>query len=179
MDEVAIIDHIEQVNDVADLYLRGFNEMEIGRQLGIPKARVSGFLKEWKASAANNEAVRLRAREALAGADQHYGHIIKQTYEVIDDLSGGALTTQEQTVKLNALKLLSDLEQKRMDMLHKAGLLENKELADQLLENERKQELLMKILLEVSATCPVCKPKMLQRLAEVNDSQEAVVIYNA
>ena len=35
-------------------------------------------------------------------------------------------------------------------MLQKAGLLENKELSDQLLETERKQELLMKVLIEVS-----------------------------
>lgn len=183
MDESQILDHLEEVNAVATFYMQGKNETEIGRELDIPKAKVSRLLKEWKSMAANNEAVRSRAREALAGADQHYGQLIKQAYQVVEDMNtsqmlNGQLTTQEQTVKLNALKLISDFESKRMDMLHRAGLLENKELADQLMETERKQELLMAILKEVSGQCSHCKPQVLRRLSDINkEKDEATVIY--
>lgn len=169
-----ILTHLEEVNAVATEYIKGLNETEISRELDIPKARVSSLLREWKQMASNSEAVRSRAREALAAADQHYGKLIKQAYEVIDD----ANLNQNSSVKLNAIKLVLDIETRRIDMLQKAGLLENKELAEQLLETERKQELLMNILKEVSGQCSVCKPKVLSRLAEVSGpTGEAVVIH--
>lgn len=171
-----ILTHLEEVNAVATEYIKGLNETEISKELDIPKARVSSLLREWKQMASNSEAVRSRAREALAAADQHYGKLIKQAYEVIDD----ANLNQNSSVKLNAIKLVLDIETRRIDMLQKAGLLENKELAEQLLETERKQELLMNILKEVSGQCSVCKPKVLKRLAEVSGpTGEAVVIHES
>lgn len=171
-----LIEHIEEVNRVASEYIKGFNESEISRELDIPRARVSTLLREWKSMASNSEAVRSRAREALSGADQHYSKLIKQAYEVIDE----ATTNSNLSAKTAAIKLILDIESKRIDMLQKAGLLENKELADQLLETERKQELLMDVLKEVSGSCAVCKPKVLKRLAEVSGpTGEAVVIHES
>ena len=171
-----ILTHIEEVNAVATEYIKGLNETEISRELDIPKARVSSLLKEWKQMASSSEAVRSRAREALAAADQHYSKLIKQAYEVIEDANTGS----NLTAKTAAIKLVLDIETRRIDMLQKAGLLENKELADQLLETERKQELLMKILTEVSGQCNTCKPKVLARLAEVSGpTGGAVVIHDA
>ena len=169
-----LLDHIEEVNRVATEYIKGLNETEISKELDIPKARVSTLLKEWKSMASNSEAVRSRAREALASADVHYSKLIKQAYEVIDD----ATTTANLSAKTAAIKLVLDIESRRIDMLQKAGLLENKELADQLLETERKQEILMGILKEVSGECSTCKPKVLKRLAEASGpTGEAVVIH--
>jgi hypothetical protein len=171
-----LIEHMEEVNRVATEYIKGFNETEISKELDIPRARVSSLLREWKSMASNSEAVRSRAREALAGADQHYSKLIKQAYEVIDE----ATILSNLSAKTAAIKLILDIESKRIDMLQKAGLLENKELADQLLETERKQELLMEILKDVSGSCAVCKPKVLKRLAEVSGpTGEAVVIHES
>jgi hypothetical protein len=169
-----LIEHMEEVNRVASEYIKGFNESEISRELDIPRARVSSLLKEWKSMASNSEAVRARAREALSGADQHYSKLIKQAYEVIEE----ATLLGNLSAKTGAIKLILDIESKRIDMLQKAGLLENKELADQLLETERKQELLMKILIDISGKCPTCKAKVVARLAEVSGPNgEAVVIH--
>lgn len=169
-----MLDHIEEVNKVATEYIKGLNETEISKELDIPKARVSSLLREWKQMASNSEAVRSRAREALASADVHYSKLIKQAYEVIDE----ATANSNLTAKTTAIKLVLDIESRRIDMLQKAGLLENKELADQLMETERKQELLTNILKEVSGQCHTCKPKVLQRLAEVSGpTGEAVVIH--
>jgi hypothetical protein len=171
-----IIGHIEEVNKVATEYIKGLNESEISKELDIPRARVSSLLREWKSMASNSEAVRARAREALSGADTHYSRLIKQAYEIIEDANTqGALT-----VKATAIKLILDIESKRIDMLQKAGLLENKEMAEQLLETERKQELLMKVLIEVSGTCSKCKSEVLKRLSEVSgNSGEAIVIHES
>ena len=167
-----LIEHMEEVNRVAAEYIKGLNESEISRELDIPRARVSSLLREWKSMASNSEAVRARAREALAAADTHYSKLIKQAYEVIDD----ATTTANLSAKTAAIKLVLDIESRRIDMLQKAGLLENKELADQLLETERKQELIMDILKDVAAKHPEIKNEILKRLAEVSGPTGKAVI---
>ncbi len=168
-----ILTHIEEVNAVATEYIKGLNETEISRELDIPKARVSALLREWKQMASNSEAVRSRAREALAAADQHYSKLIKQAYEVIDEAS----QSSNLTAKTNGIKLVLDIETRRLDMLQKAGLLENKELAEQLLETERKQELIMGILRDVASKYPSIKNEIIMRLQEVaGPTGEAVVI---
>ena len=75
--------------------------------------------------------------------------------------------TANQSLSLRAgvIKTIADLEAKRIDMLQRAGLLENQELAEQLIEQERKQELITKIIVEVVSKCPTCKPRVLQRMS--------------
>ena len=167
-----ILSHLEEVNKVATEYIKGFNESEISKQLDIPRTRVVSLLKEWKSMASNSEAVRARAREALSSADTHYSRLIKQAYEVIEDANTqGALTS-----KTAAIKLILDIESRRIEMLQKAGLLENKELADQILENEKKQEILIKILKEVSGECSKCKNEVAKRLAQITVSDGMITL---
>lgn len=167
-----IVLHLEEVNKVAAEYIKGNDESAISKSLDIPRNRVVRLLNEWRGMISNNEAIRARAKEALAGADQHYNHLIRKAYEVIDD----ADQTQNLGAKTNALKLILDIENKRMDMLQKAGLLENKELADQLIEQERKQEILLGILKEVVGNCNHCKVEVAKRLAGYGGPNEAVTI---
>jgi hypothetical protein len=172
MDSKDLVLHIEEVNTVASEYIKGNDASAISKTLDIPRNRVLSLLNEWRSMVANNEAVRIRAREALAGADQHYNHLIKQAYEVIDD----ANTTANLSAKTTAIKLILDIEGKRIDMLQKAGLLENKELADQLLEQEQKQDVLVGILREVSGDCPRCRNEVAKRLAQVSDQGEVITV---
>ncbi len=57
-----------------------------------------------------------------------------------------------------------------------ARLLDNAELATQLAETERKQDILVKILKEVTATCPKCKLEVAKRLSQITGIVEPVVI---
>jgi hypothetical protein len=171
-----IILHLEEVNSVAAEYIKGKDESAIAKQLDIPRNRVVKLLNEWRSMVSNNEAIRGRAREALAGADQHYNHLIKRAYEVVED----AEQTQNLGAKTNALKLILDIENKRIDMLQKAGLLENKELADQLIETERKQEMIMNVLKDIAAERPDIRNEIVRRLADISgSSDEAVVVYDS
>lgn len=175
MDSKDIVLHIEEVNKVAAEYIKGKDASAISKELDIPRNRVLSLLNEWRDMIANNEAVRIRAREALAGADQHYNHLIRQAYEVIDD----ANTLANLNAKTTAIKLIMDIEGKRIDMLQKAGLLENKELADQLLEAERKQEILVRILKEVSGNCNTCRNEVARRLAQASGQEEVITVEHA
>ena len=61
-------------------------------------------------------------------------------------------------------------------MLQQVGLLDNAELATQVAEAERKQDVLVKILKEVTSNCPKCKLEVAKRLSQITGIVEAVVI---
>lgn len=169
---VDVISYIDEMNTVAASYIKGNDESTISRELDIPRARVVKLLNDWRNAITDNEAIRVRAKEALAVADTHYNHLIQQAYEVIEDSN----LTSNLSSKTAAIKLIMDIEGRRIDMLQKAGLLENKELAEQLIETERKQTILVKILQDVVGTCDKCKFEVARRLTEVAASDEALVV---
>jgi hypothetical protein len=122
--------------------------------------------------ASNNAAIRERAREALVAADTHYNKLIQQTYEVIDD----ATTTANLSAKTTAIKLVLDIESRRIDMLQKAGLLENKELAEEMLAIEKRQDILMNILKDIAAEHPEIRDKIMRRLSDASRNEEVITI---
>jgi len=172
MNDTDIMLHLDEVNKVASEYVKGNTEIQISKSLDIPRTRVVRLLDEWRGMIANNDAIRARAREALATADQHYNRLIQKAYEVIDSAeSQGDLGEKRQS-----LKLILEIENKRIEMLQKAGLLENKEIAEELMESERKMEVLVKILREVSGQCDHCKVEVTKRLADVAKPDEVITV---
>jgi hypothetical protein len=169
--EAALVNHLDLVNKVASEYLKGSDASEISKILNIPRVKVTELLTDWRVMAANNQAIHARAKEALAGADQHFSSLIKKAYEVIDS----ADSTANLTAKTTSIKLIADIESKRLEMLQKAGLLDNQELADELLETERKQEILISILKEVTSSCESCRPKVLTKLSQVNEGGVVII----
>lgn len=166
------LDHLDLMNTVVSEYLKGDDPTTIAKTLKMSRVRVVGLLAEWRGLISNNEAIRSRAKEALASADQHYSRLIGKAYEVIDS----ADLRDNLSAKTNAIKLIADMEAKRIDMLQKSGMLENKELAEELAESERKQTVLENILKEVVSDCSHCKREVLSRLSSVSDPEEAVVV---
>ncbi len=172
MNDTDIVLHLDEVNKVASEYVKGSTEIQISKTLDMPRTRVVRLLDEWRGMIANNDAIRARAREALATADQHYNRLIQKAYEVID----AADSQSDLGEKSKAIKLILDIENKRIEMLQKAGLLENKEIAEELMEMENKQEILVKILREVSGKCDTCKVEVSKRLADVARPEEVITV---
>ena len=172
MNDTDVMLHLDEVNRVASEYVKGSTEIQISKSLDMPRTRVVKLLDEWRGMIANNDAIRARAREALATADQHYNRLIQKAYEVID----AADSQSDLGEKSKAIKLILDIENKRIEMLQKAGLLENKEIAEELMAMENKQEILVKILREVSGKCDRCKVEVSKRLADVAKPEEVITI---
>jgi hypothetical protein len=122
--------------------------------------------------ASNNAAIRERAREALVAADTHYNKLINQTYEVIDE----ATTTANLSAKTTAIKLVLDIESRRIDMLQKAGLLENKELAEEMIEIENRQQVLVNILKDIATEHPEIRDKIMRRLSDAAKEAEVITV---
>jgi hypothetical protein len=170
--EDEMIKHLDQVNQVVEEYLKGSDPTQISKQLAIPRQRVVSYIDEWKIGASNNAAIRARAKEALSGADAHYSKLISKSYEVIDEAS----MTNNLSAKTAAIKLVMDIESKRIDMLQKAGLLENKELADEMIEIEKRQEVLVGILRDIASSHPEVRDLIMRRLSDISKENEVITV---
>ena len=170
MSEIELTSSFDQMNLVVEELLKGKNPTDISKFLGIKRSEVLEHIDTWRELVSGDSRIRERAKEALAGADQHYSMIIQRAWETVDQ----ADANQQYNTKASALKMIADVEQKRIDMLQKAGLLENNEMSAQLLETERKQEVLVNILKEVTSNCNVCRVEVAKRLSEVTGKVEEV-----
>jgi hypothetical protein len=172
--EIELVNHLDEVNKVVEEYLKGNDPTKISKNLGMPRTRVVAHLNEWKAMASANDAIRARAKDALVAADAHYTRLVQQAYEVIDD----ATTTANLTAKTAAIKLVMDIEARRIDMLQKAGLLENKELAEEIVEIEKRQEVLVGILRDIASEHPEVRDLIMQRLSSIARDGEVITVVN-
>lgn len=170
--EADLVAHLDEVNRVVEKYLQGNEPTQISKELAIPRQKVVALIDEWRGLAADNAIIRARAKEALAGADAHYNKLIQKAYEVMDD----ATTTANLNAKNASIKLVMDIEKTRIDMLQKAGLLENKELAEEMMEIERNQDILKNILRDIATEHPEVRDKIMRRLSEVSKEKEVVTI---
>ena len=170
--EIEVAGKFDQMNKVIEELLKGNTSAQIARTLEITRAQVETHIKTWKEFVQDNSAIKARAKEALAGADEHYSMLIKEAWRTLEQ----ADVQDALPVKTQALKLIADIEAKRIDMLNKAGVLENNSMADEILESERKQELLIGILRDVTSACDHCKFEVAKRISQVTGQVEAVII---
>ncbi len=170
--DIELADHFDRMNKVVGELLKGNNPTQIATLTGFKRAEVLEYIEEWKGVVRNDSTARERAKEAVSGADQHYAMLIKEAWKTVED----ADTQGQLNVKATALKLIADIEAKRIGMLQQVGLLDNAELATQLAETEHKQDILVKILKEVTASCPKCKLEVAKRLSQITGVVEPVVI---
>ena len=170
--EEDLVKHLDEINNVVAEYLKGNDPTKISKDLSIPRNKVVQHINEWKVMASANDAIRGRAKEALAIADTHYDNLKLLAHEVISE----ATLTNNLGAKTQAIKLVMDIEAKRIDMLQKAGLLENKELAEEMLQIEKKQEVLMAILRDIASEHPEIRDEIMRRLSDIAKRDEVITI---
>lgn len=175
MSEIEPAIHYDRMNKVVEELLKGNSPTQIATLTGFSRKEVIEFIDEWKSVIHNDTSLRDRAKEAISGADQHYAMLIKEAWKTVED----ADTQGQLNVKSGTLKLIADIEAKRIGMLQSVGVLENNEIASQVAEAERKQEILVKILKEVTSTCPKCKMEVAKRLSQITGVVESIVIEDA
>jgi len=171
--EIELADHYDRMNRVIEELLKGNSPTQIATLTGFKRSDVIEYIDQWKEVVRSDSGARERAKEAISGADQHYAMLIKEAWRTVED----ADQSGQLNVKATALKLIADIEGKRIGMLQEVGLLDNAELATQIADTERKQEILVKILKEVTATCPKCKLEVAKRLSQITGVVEPVVIH--
>ena len=170
--EIELADHFDRMNKVVEELLKGNNPTQIAALTGFNRAEVLGYIDEWKDVVKNDSGARERAKQAISGADQHYAMLIKEAWKTVEDADQAG----QLNVKATSLKLIADIEGKRIGMLQEVGLLDNVELANQIAETERKQEILIGILKDISAEYPQVRKEIMRRLAQITGVVEPIEI---
>lgn len=170
--------YFERLSTVAEMTLNGSSVAEISRELGLSRKDTLAIQNEWKETMVADHEARDRALDALNVMDEHYNKLIKQSYSALeqmeDDIQLNGTTPQRIQQKLNGIKLVADLEAKRLDALQKAGLLDAAEMGDHVADMEAKVGIMVNILR--NDLCPVCKKTVAQKLSQVTNQVEAVRI---
>ena len=172
MNEIEVAGQFDQMNRVIEEMLKGNNPTQIAKDLGLQRADVIKHIDLWRSLIKGDHGVKERASEALSAADQHYNMIIKEAWDTVKR----AEDQDALNIKAQTLKLIADVEQKRIDMLQKAGVIEKNDMAESILETERKQEVLVGILRDVSSSCINCKQEVAKRLYEITGKVEMIRI---
>lgn len=169
--EIELADHWERINRVVNEFLKGNTDAgKIAKITGFTRKDVVEYLNEWRGVVQSDRQVQMRAREALGAADQHYSMLIKEAWDVVEQADLTAALPQ----KTAALKLIADIQQKQIDMLQKAGMLDNNELAEKIIETEDKQRILVEIIRDTISACERCKPLVFDKLSDVTGQAEAL-----
>ena len=170
--EIELADHFDRMNKVIEELLKGNNPTQSAALTGFKRAEVVEYIDEWKLVVRNDSATRDRAKEAVSGADQHYAMLIKEAWKTVED----ADQSGQLGVKATSLKLIADIETKRITMLKEVGLLDNAEIAGQILETERKQDILIEILREIAKEHPQVRKEIMKKLSRITGIVEPIEI---
>jgi hypothetical protein len=170
--DLDLVDHYDMMNKVVERMLKGETPRSISKELGLKQVEVNRYIAEWQDFARNSEHIADRARDALVATDQHYNMIINRLWETVEEANANS----DLKVKASTLKMISDIEKNRIEMLQKSGLLDNQELAQQVVETERKQEILVNILRTVANEYPDAAAFIRKELGRVTNTAEGTVI---
>lgn len=170
--EADIMKRYDDQQEVVLLYVKGHTVSEIVRFTGMRRVEVEEHLKDFRDYAAQDRVIRTRAKDIVISVDTHYSDIIKSLYKNIE----AAEMSDDFKAAMSGLKMVADAEAKRVELLNKAGLLVNNALGDQIAEAERKQEVLVGILRDISKKYPEIGREIQTRLSEVTGKTEGVVV---
>jgi len=163
--ELALPERYDEMHRVITLHLEGRNPQWIAKSLNMKPKDVLNYIQEFKEIAKSDDLLRARAQEVVHEFDQQHNRIISSLWEVVEEAEQAADGLK---TRATALKSLSDISAKRVEVLQKSGLLSDAALGDEMAEMEDRQDKLIAILREVTADCNHCKFEVARRLADVD-----------
>lgn len=178
--EVAVHEKEDVITKIVSMRAEGKNFSQIAKALDMTRPAVMDYWQLFKDAAVNSSNMKSRAREALATVDMHYDKLIAELYSVVSDIDDHAITEGVDAKflghKITAVAKIADLEAKRVQMLKEAGLLEDEEIARTILEQERKQEVVVGILRDVTSNCDHCRLRVAERLSEISNEPTVIKV---
>lgn len=153
-------------NAIVDDFLKGnTNYTDLAKRHSIKRADAIIMLDEWKQYVRSDKSFKEMGRERLHEMDRHYGLIIQEMWDSHQDLKDSGEFHKAATV----LKMISEVEAKRQDALQKAGMYDDGELADMVMETERKTQAIAEFLMKLAADYPELKPKIIEALKKIEN----------
>lgn len=168
-------DKVDKWEQIQKLKNQGVSDTAIGKQLGIPRKEVIALHKEWTEIITNDAQARDIALELLHNTMAHYDDLISEHYSALEKIRNPFSGIQDDkylNLELKALAQIGQLAATRLDMVQKAGLLENSELGDELADMEEKASILIDILR--NDLCDVCRKHVASKLSRATGTVEVV-----
>lgn len=166
------VTYYKNLERVVELYATGNRISDIQKITGIARAQIEEYLNAFRKHAQQDVVLRERAKEAVRVVDVHYNEIIRGMHNAVES----ADMNNDYKTKITGLKSIADVEAKRVELLQKAGLLSDDVIGDQVADMEKKQEILIQILKDVTGDCDRCKNEVAKRLSQVTGKIEGVVV---
>lgn len=154
----------DQMLEVVKYQAEGRSKQYIKGKTGLTGPEQSRIKEDFDRSVVQDDYMRQRARVAVAEIDQHYGNLIQKFYEAIDDAEDNGDYKSKATI----LKQIVDTEKARTDFLHRAGLLAEDHMGDQVVDAQEKIEAIKRVLREVASEFPAAGRLIAQKLNELD-----------
>lgn len=159
--ELQTVEFYDEMDRVVQAMLKGTtNATALARELDMPRKKVLEYMDLWAKASADNPYIKERAQQTLAQVDKHYDLIIKEMWNIVN-------TSDDDKVRAGVLKNLADVEAKRNEILTKAGLFDDSDIADQLVEYEEQVEKIKSLFADVVRKYPETKLFIMEALREV------------
>jgi len=149
-------DAFERIKEVSDLYVDGVTSpYTIARRLGIKVVEARAAIETWHEIISQDAESKDLARDALHVMLQRYDKLLEEANGNLADLKDLDFDEKVGNSINSTIKLIGDLDSKRVDLLQRAGLLDNNDLADELADREEREQLIIGMLR--NDLCPACQ----------------------
>lgn len=159
---------------VISLTMQGKTPRAIAGRLGIKVVEAQNYWKEYQILVRQDHESTDIAKEYLDRMVKHYDDLISRSYDNLEELH--VLDFDEKvSAQINAtLKNIADYEARRLDTLHKAGLLDDGALGDELAKREEREHQILEILRK--DLCPACQAAVRDKLTKLTGVIEGTVV---
>ena len=153
-------DRLALANDIIVDYAKSNKIADIARRYNLKQADVRTVIKEYRESLKGNREVSERGMELAHSLDLHFGELVRETQgtlKEIDDALDEASVKEKASLlgqRLSAIKLISDIESRRVDVMQKAGLLQDDAIVTQMEEQEEQMQQVLQIVKRVTERYP-------------------------
>lgn len=173
-----MLEKIDNLEKVSELYLKGYKPAEIGRALTLSPAAVKGYIAEYKVyinrRVDEDPAFLDRLQENTIEALERLDNLIHEAWETYETCKTADMVNQQ----INLIKVAGELEDKRAKLLQLMGAKADSGMMARMNKAEQVNGIVSRIIKDVVSDCPHCKLEVMPRLAEafalMNKPEEAV-----
>lgn len=168
-------DAFARIEGVADLYSQGVTSpYTIARRLGIKVVEARQSIEQWHEIIREDADSRDAARDALNVMLQRYDKLLTEANDNLSNLKSMEFDEKVSAQINTTIKVIGDLDKTRVDLLQKAGLLENSDLGDELAEREEREAVIISIL--QNDLCEDCKYVVKNKLTQITGVVQGTVV---
>lgn len=171
-----LVEKLDFAEQVGKLYLQGKNPTDIARQLDASRALVLTAISDFKSVMRRESETAIDIRDRLVDimfeADESFRMVIDEAWSTVREADNAG----ELRNKISALKIVETTTKSRADMVQKAGMGQDEDIINQLNDNERKQQVLIKLLKEIRDSHPEVAELIATRLSQIQNEVEYVSI---